>query len=235
MLMSGKSGKHSKKKSKKTKLRENVEAIALALLIALFVKTFIVDHYMVPTGSMVPTITAGDRLFALKFPYGAKIPFTEYRLPAIREPRQGDIVVFRAPEYRAPGLIVRIFDPVIYTLSLGFVMIDSQPKYYVKRCIGLPGDEIEITGKEVYVNGEKEQGWWPLFYEDPYEIPKGEKLENRRDYFGPVTVPEKSYFMMGDNRDNSYDSRYWGFVERNDIFGRPVLRIWPPARIGPLR
>jgi signal peptidase I len=230
--MSEKSVKPSRKKSK---LRENVEVITLALLIALFVKTFVIDHYMVPTGSMVPTITAGDRLFALKFPYGAKVPFTAFRLPAIREPRRGDIVVFRAPEYREPGLLVRIFDPVVYTLSLGFVMIDSQPKYYVKRCIGLPGDEIEIIGKIVYINGERERGWWPLFHEDPSEIPKGERIQSGRDNFGPITVPAESYFMMGDNRDNSYDSRYWGFVERNEIFGRPVLRIWPPARIGLLR
>jgi len=232
MLMNGKSGKHSKKKSK---LRENIEAIALALLIALFIKTFVVDHYMVPTGSMVPTITAGDRLFALKFPYGVKIPFSEHRLPAVREPRRGDIVVFRAPSYREPSLFIRMLDPIVYTLSLGFVMIDSQPKYYVKRCIGLPGDLIEIVGKEVYVNDEREQGWWPVFHEDPHEIPKDKTLKCRRDYFGPVTVPEESYFMMGDNRDNSYDSRYWGFVKKSDIFGRPVLRIWPPGRIGLIR
>jgi signal peptidase I len=232
MLMSENSGEQTRKKSK---LRENVEAIALALIIALFVKTFVLDHYMVLTGSMVPTITAGDRLFVLKFPYGAKIPFTEFRLPAILDPRRGDIVVFRAPEYRNPGLLLRIFDPVIYTLSLGFVMIDPQPKYYVKRCIGLPGDEIEIIGKMVYINGERERGWWPLFHEDPCEIPEGKTLESRRDNFGPIIVPAGSYFMMGDNRDNSYDSRYWGFVERNEIFGRPVLRIWPPARIGLLR
>jgi signal peptidase I len=224
-----------KRKKKKSKLRENIEAVLLALLIALGVKTFIIEHYMVPTGSMVPTIDIGDRLFAMKFFYGAKIPMTSWRLPAIRSPRRGDIVVFEAPFYDEPNVLVQIFNPVVHTLSLGFTSLDKQPKFYVKRCIGVPGDVVQISGKKVYINGELLQGWWPDYHKDPEIIPPGDDLINRRDYFGPATVPENAFFMMGDNRDESYDSRFWGFVERGDIYGKALIRVWPLRDMGILK
>jgi signal peptidase I len=221
--------------SKKSKLRENLEAVALALFIAICVKGFVVEQYVVPTGSMVPTITIGDRLFALKFFYGAKLPFTDARLPAFRDPNYGDIVVFLSPFYREPGLAVKLFNPVVHTLSLGFLTIDPQPKFYVKRCIALPGDVVQIKNKNVYVNNRLQRGWWVEYHVDPTVIPPGDDLINHRDYFGPVTVPVNAYFMMGDNRDESYDSRFWGFVYRDQIFARAVFRIVPLARFGPLR
>ena len=222
-------------KREKSKLRENITAVLLAILIALFIKGFIVEHYMVPTGSMIPTIDIGDRLFAMKFIYGAKIPLTNRRLPAVRDPGHGDIVVFQAPFYEKPNILVRIFNPMVYTLSLSFVTIDPQPKFYVKRCIGLPGDVVQIIGKNVYINGEQQRGWWPEFHSDPTIFPPGDDLINRRDYYGPVTIPEGTYFMMGDNRDESYDSRFWGFVERHDIYGKAFLKVWPLREIGILR
>lgn len=224
--------KKKKKKKKKSKLRENIEAIVLALVIALFIKTFIIDVYKIPTGSMIPTIKIGDFIVAEKFIYGAKIPFTKKRLPAIRRPRRGDIIIFLAPHYNPPNIIVQIFTPVIYTLSLGFVNIDPQPKFYVKRCIGLPGDEVEIINKEVYINGKLLKGWWPDYHVDPEVIPPGDGLINHRDFYGPITVPPNKYFMLGDNRDRSNDSRFWGFVKRNDIYGKSLVRYWPPKRIG---
>lgn len=222
-------------RNKKTKLRENIEAVVLALIVALCVKSFIVDHYMVPTGSMVPTIGIGNRLLGLKFIYGAKIPLTTMKLPGIRQPRYGDIIVFKAPHYQDPGLLVSMFNPVVYTLSLGFISIDRQPKFYVKRCIGLPGDKVEIIEKVVCINGRSQKGWWPEYHSDPAVIPAGEDLVNRRDYFGPVQVPADHYFMMGDNRDDSFDSRYWGFVNGKDIYGKAFFRIWPLSRVGLLK
>lgn len=223
------------KKKKKSKLRENIEAIVFALVIALFIKTFIVDVYKIPTGSMIPTIEIGDFIVASKFIYGSKIPFTNKRLPPIRNPRRGDIVIFLAPYYKPPNIIIQIFTPIVYTLTLGFVNIDPQPKFYVKRCIGLPGDEIEILNKEVYINGKPVKGWWPEYHSDHEIIPPGDNLMNNRDFYGPAIVPGDSFFMMGDNRDSSNDSRFWGFVDRNDIFGKSLFRYWPPSRLGIVR
>ena len=214
------------------KFLENLEAVGIAVLIALVLRTFILENYMVPTESMYPTIEIGDRLFALKFFYGAKVPFTDKRLPAVRAPRRGDILVFLAPYYEPPGIVSRLFDPVVHLLSLGFVTVDPQPKYYVKRVIGVSGDEIEIVGKRVYINGAREEGWWPVFHADGRVIPSGDDERSKRDYFGPVVVPEGEYFVMGDNRDASFDSRFWGFVERKEIYGRAFFRLWPLHRIG---
>jgi signal peptidase I len=224
-----------REKRKKSKLRENIEAVVFALVIALFIKTFIVDVYKIPTGSMIPTIEVGDFIIASKFIYGAKIPFTKKRLPSMRDPRRGDIVIFLAPYYDPPNVVVQMFTPIVYTLTLGFVNIDPQPKFYVKRCIGLPGDEIEIINKIVYVNSKPLEGWWPEYHADPEIIPPGDNLMNHRDFYGPIIVPEESFFMMGDNRDRSNDSRFWGFVERHEIFGKSLFRYWPPGRMGVVR
>ncbi|UCB47024.1 MAG: signal peptidase I [Spirochaetota bacterium] len=217
------------------KFLENIETVGFAILIAIVIRTFVVENYMVPTESMYPTIEIGDRLFAYKFFYGAKIPFTDKRLPPIRPPRRGDIVVFLAPFYETPGIAVQLFEPAIHLLSLGFITIDPQPKFYVKRVIGVPGDEIEIIGKQVYVNGSQQEAWWPEYHSDSRIIPEGRDKKNRRDYFGPVQVPDGKYFMMGDNRDNSYDSRFWGFVDRNEIYGKAAFRLWPFGRAGLLK
>jgi signal peptidase I len=219
---------------KKRRIFENVQAVVMAVAIALVIRTFAVENYMVPTGSMYPTIEIGDRLFALKFFYGAKIPFTRRRLPAVSDPRYGDIVVFLAPLYEDPGIVIRLLEPVVHILYLGFISADPQPKYYVKRVIGIPGDEVEIIGKRVYVNGRMQEGWWPEYHLDTRIIPAGELSADQRDYFGPVRVPEDSYFMMGDNRDSSFDSRYWGFVDRSEIYGKACFRLWPPGRAGVL-
>jgi signal peptidase I len=224
-----------REKRKKSKLRENIEAVVFALVIALFIKTFIVDVYKIPTGSMIPTIEVGDFIIASKFIYGAKIPFTKKRLPSVRDPRRGDTIIFLAPYYDPPNVFVQMFTPIVYTLTLGFVNIDPQPKFYVKRCIGLPGDEIEIINKNVYVNGKPLEGWWPEYHADPEIIPPGDNLMNHRDFYGPIIIPEDSYFMMGDNRDRSNDSRFWGFVERHEIFGKSLFRYWPPRRMGIVR
>lgn len=223
------------KRKKKSKLRENIEAIVFALVIALFIKTFVVDVYKIPTGSMIPTIEVGDFIVASKFMYGAKIPFTGKRLPDIRDPRRGDIVIFLAPYYDPPNILVQMFTPVVYTISLGFINIDPQPKFYVKRCIGLPGDTVEVINKAVYVNGEQVDGWWQTRHADPEVIPPGDNLMNNRDFYGPVAVPDDSYFMLGDNRDRSNDSRFWGFVDRDDIFGMALFRYWPPSRMGAVK
>jgi signal peptidase I len=99
----------------------------------------------------------------------------------------------------------------------------------------VPGDEVHIIGKRVYINGARQERWWPEYQRDSTVIPPGDDAINRRDYFGPVTILDEQYFMMGDNRDESYYSRFWGFVERGDVYGKAFLKVWPLREIGLLR
>jgi len=182
-----------KEKPEKGKLRENVEAIVIAIILALFIRTFIVQAFKIPSGSMIPTLLIGDHILVSKFIYGVKIPFINTTIIPGKDPEYNDIVVFKCPK-----------DP---------------QKDYIKRVIGLPGDMVEIKNKIVYINGEK--------VDDPHAYfsdTRGSPLMNRpRDNYGPVKVPDDSIFVMGDNRDHSYDSRFWGFVEQKALKGKAFL------------
>jgi signal peptidase I len=180
----------------KSKFREYVEAIVLAVVIAFFVRTFIIQAYKIPSGSMKPTLLIGDHLLVTKFNYGVKLPLLRSMLIPLGEPKRGDIVVFIYPEDRS--------------------------KDFIKRMVGLPGDTIEVRDKKVFINN--------LPWNDPY----GRHVDSLmipgavqpRDNFGPVTVPAGSFFVMGDNRDESYDSRFWGFVKQQDILGKALIIYW---------
>lgn len=180
----------------KSKFREYVEAIILAVVIAFFVRTFIIQAYKIPSGSMKPTLLIGDHLLVTKFNYGVKLPLLRSMLIPLGQPKRGDIVVFIYPEDRS--------------------------KDFIKRMVGLPGDTIEVREKKVFINN--------LPWNDPY----GRHVDSLmipgavqpRDNFGPVTVPAGSYFVMGDNRDESYDSRFWGFVKQEDILGKALIIYW---------
>lgn len=178
-------------------LREYAEAVVIAILLALFIRTFVVQAFKIPSGSMSETLQIGDHILVNKFLYGTKIPFTSLNLIPIRKPRQMDIIVFKYPE--------------------------DESKDFIKRVVGEPGDVIEIRDKTVYVNG---QAWVEPYtvHRDPIILPP----ENRspRDNFGPVTVPENSYFVMGDNRDQSLDSRFWGTVKLEKIKGKAFVIYW---------
>jgi signal peptidase I len=181
---------------KKSKLRENLEAIFIAILLALFIRAFIVQAFKIPSGSMKPTLQIGDHILVNKFTYGIKLPFTDITIVSLGEPERGDIIVFEYPV--------------------------EPDKDFIKRVIGLPGDVVEIREKKVYINGEAiDQGYTQ--YTENHIIP-GEI--NPRDNFGPVAVPDKAYFVLGDNRDNSYDSRFWGFVEERALKGEAFIIYW---------
>ncbi|MDQ7830291.1 MAG: signal peptidase I [Desulfovibrionaceae bacterium] len=173
-------------------LLEYIEALAVALVLALVIRTFVVQAFKIPSGSMLETLQIGDHLLVNKFLYGVKMPFTGSTLFDVEEPKHEDIIVFEFPE-----------DP---------------DKDFIKRIIGVPGDVIEIKDKEVYRNGEK--------LVEPYVRHTDPRITPRRDIFGPVTVPENKYFCMGDNRDESYDSRFWGFVDRDKIKGKAWVIYW---------
>lgn len=180
----------------KSVFREYFEAICIAVLLALFIRTFVVQAFKIPSGSMLPTLLIGDHLLVNKFIYGIRMPFTGKLLIPIDEPERGDVVVFRFPKDRS---------------------VD-----YIKRVIGTPGDTVEVREKKVYINGE------PI--DDPYAHISTPSVLNAsaspRDNFGPVLVPDGRIFVMGDNRDNSYDSRFWGFVDQKDILGKAFILYW---------
>jgi len=181
---------------RKSLIREYAESIIIAVLLALVIRTYLVQAFKIPSASMEDTLAIGDHLLVNKFIYGTKLPFSDKRLLTLRDPRRGDVIVFEYPE-----------DP---------------SKDFIKRVIGTPGDVVEGKDKKVYVNGKP--------YENPHEVHKEKdiitKEMNPRDTFGPVKVPPNSYFMMGDNRDRSYDSRFWGFVSRDKIKGLAFIKYW---------
>jgi signal peptidase I len=182
---------------KKSVFREYFEAILIAVLLALFIRTFIVQAFKIPSGSMKPTLLVGDHILVNKFIYGVRIPFVNTTLIPVTEPKTGDIVVFKFPE-----------DP---------------KKDFIKRVIGTPGDVVEIRNKRVYLNDKLMEGDMHGTFLDPHIIPG---TARPRDNLGPITVPPKSLFVMGDNRDHSYDSRFWGFVDFSMLRGKAFIIYW---------
>ena len=180
----------------KSKLREYIEAILLAIVIAFFIRTFVIQAYKIPSGSMKPTLQIGDHILVTKFNYGVRLPLIRSTLIPAGTPERGDIVVFIYPEDRS--------------------------KDFIKRLIGLPGDTIEIRDKQILLNGLP---WSDAngVYVDNLMIPGNVQP---RDNFGPVTVPQDSIFVMGDNRDESYDSRFWGFVPMKEVLGKALIIYW---------
>lgn len=180
----------------KSVFREYAEAIIIAAVLALFIRTFIVQAFKIPSGSMKNTLLVGDHLLVNKFLYGTHIPFTHIILMKIRDPKRGDIIVFKYPE--------------------------DESKDFIKRVIGTPGDVVQIICKKVYVNGK------PI--PEPYTIYRDDQIQPKsmgpKDNFGPIFVPPHKYFMMGDNRDRSQDSRYWGFVDESKIIGKAIILYW---------
>lgn len=184
------------KKSKKEIFWEYTKAIATALILALFIRAYFIQAFKIPSGSMIPTLVVGDHILVNKFIYGTKLPFSDKRFLVIRKPAKGDIIVFKYPE-----------DP---------------SRDFIKRVIAVEGDVIESRNKLIYVNGK------PV--DEPYMQHTDNTLRPQgmdpRDNFGPLIVPEGKYFMMGDNRDQSYDSRYWGFVDTKQIKGEALVIYW---------
>jgi signal peptidase I len=186
----------TKTPKQKSTLREYAEAIIIALILALFIRTFIVQAFKIPSGSMLPTLKIGDHLLVNKFIYGVKIPFSGTVIIPIKEPHTNDIIVFKFP--RNPKLD------------------------YIKRVIGVPGDTIVSKNKILYINGKR--------FDDKHAFHLSSSVMNAaagpRDSFGPITVPEGKVFVMGDNRDNSFDSRFWGFVDYKAILGKALILYW---------
>ena len=185
-----------KKVKRKSVFREYAEAAVIAILLALFIRTFVVQAFKIPSGSMEPTLLVGDHILVNKFVYGVKIPFINRTAIPIGKPKRGDVIVFIYPVDRS--------------------------KDFIKRVVGVAGDVIEIRKKKVYINNKLVKTEQAI-HVDQRIIPAGLQP---RDNFGPVTVPEKSLFVMGDNRDQSYDSRFWGFVSLEAVKGKAFIIYW---------
>jgi signal peptidase I len=180
----------------KSRIIEYLEAIIIAILIAFFIRTFVVQAFKIPSGSMKPTLLIGDHLLVNKFIYGVKIPFVRKTLVSISEPKRGDVVVFIYPE--------------------------DHSKDFIKRVIGVSGDTIEIRNKKIFLNGLPYNDAHGVYVDD-FIIPGSIQP---RDNFGPFTVPKDALFTMGDNRDQSYDSRFWGVVDKKDVLGKAMIIYW---------
>ena len=175
----------TRKSSKRTKspIREYAEIVLMAIFLAFFVRTFFVQAFKIPSESMEETLLVGDFLFANKFIYGARLPLIDKRLPAVRAPRPGDIIIFKYP--------------------------GDQRTDYIKRCVAVEGQTVELRGRQLYIDGVLHEEKYARYFH-------GSK-------YGPYTVPEGHIFMMGDNRDNSADSRVWGPLDRDLILGKAMF------------
>ncbi|MFP3947983.1 MAG: signal peptidase I [Longimicrobiales bacterium] len=193
---------------------EWTRSVAVAFVLFLVVRTFLVEAFSIPTSSMESTLLVGDFLLVNKAVYGAEIPATDLHLPAFDEPERGDVVVFHPPH--------------------------DQVRNYVKRVVGVPGDTLEMRDKVLYLNGVGQKEPYARHRDDSGDAvhpsmswqrgyllgelhASDETYHPSRDNWGPLVVPTGKYFVLGDNRDNSEDSRYWGFVNRQDIRGRPLF------------
>lgn len=169
-----------------------IKIIAAALFIAVIIRSFIVQPFIIPSGSMLDTLQIGDRLFVTKFSYGIHLPFISQEIFSTGEPEIGDIIVFPYP-----------VDPSMD---------------YVKRVVGVPGDVLEMRNKQLLRNGK------PV--EEPYVIHSKSSFDPMRDNMRQVTVPAGKVFVLGDNRDDSRDSRFWGFVDKDTIHGKAMIIYW---------
>ena len=175
------------KGKKKSKIREYIEIIATAVILALIVRSLVIQSYHIPSESMEDTLLKGDFLFANKFIYGANIPFVNCHLPAVRQPKRGDIVIFKFPGDRKTD--------------------------YIKRCVALEGQTVEVREEKLIIDGvEQDEDYAKHIYG---------KMPRRN--FNPIVVPKGHIFVMGDNRDNSYDSRFWGPLDKKLLRGKALF------------
>lgn len=192
-----------------------VKSIAIALVVWFFLRTFLVEAFRIPSGSMENTLLVGDFLFVNKLLYGAEVPLVHAKLPAVREPERGEILVFDS--------------------------VEEEDLKVVKRLIGVPGDTLSMEGGVLYRDHERVAEPWVIRTDPSANADPSGRAAMRRwqlkyyvggdpegyapdlNNWGPIVVPPSSYFMMGDNRDGSYDGRYWGFLPRENVRGRPLV------------
>ena len=187
---------------KKSTLREYFESIVIAVILALFIRTFVVQAFKIPTGSMEENLLIGDHLLVNKFVFAPTATPVERALLPVGTIKRGDVIVFKYPE--------------------------EPERDFIKRVIGLPGETVELREKKVYINGNGLDESYVHFLQPPGQNSEFHEITSFdvRERYGPVTVPADHYFVMGDNRDNSQDSRYWGFLPRDYVKGKALVIYW---------
>jgi signal peptidase I len=187
---------------KKSTLREYFESIVIAVILALFIRTFVVQAFKIPTGSMENNLLIGDHLLVNKFVFGPTKTRAERALLPVNDIDRRQIIVFKYPE--------------------------EPDRDFIKRVIGLPGETVEVRDKKVYINGKALDEPYVHFLQPPAGTSEFHEVTSFdvRERYGPVTVPPNHYFVMGDNRDNSQDSRYWGFLPRENVKGKALVIYW---------
>ena len=187
---------------RKSTVREYFESICVAVILALFVRTFVVQAFKIPTGSMEKNLLIGDHLLVNKFVFAPTATPVERALLPIGTIKRGDVIVFKYPE--------------------------EPDRDFIKRVIGLPGETVELREKKVYINGNGLDEPYVHFLQPPGQNSEFHEITSFdvRERYGPVTVPADHYFVMGDNRDNSQDSRYWGFLPRDYVKGKALVIYW---------
>ena len=185
---------------RKSTAREYFESIAIAVILALFIRTFVVQAFKIPTGSMENNLLIGDHLLVNKFVYGPTTSGLERVVLPVRAIERGDVIVFKYPE--------------------------EPERDFIKRAIGLPGETVELRHKKVYINGAPIEEPYVHFLVPPSAEGQEVAPYDVRESYGPVTVPPGHYFVMGDNRDNSQDSRWWGFLPRENVKGKALMIYW---------
>jgi signal peptidase I len=187
---------------RKSTVREYFESIVIAVILALFIRTFVVQAFKIPTGSMENNLLIGDHLLVNKFVFGPSETRLEHLLLPMGTIKRGEVIVFKYPE--------------------------EPDRDFIKRVIGLPGETLELKAKKIYINGAPLDEPYVHFLEPPGTDPDVHEVTSIdvRERYGPVTVPPNEYFVMGDNRDNSQDSRYWGFLRRDYVKGKALVIYW---------
>ncbi|MBW2062416.1 MAG: signal peptidase I [Deltaproteobacteria bacterium] len=180
----------------KSLVREYLEVIIAAIILALFIRTFTVQAFKIPSGSMEPTLKVGDHIMVNKFIYGIRLPVVHKTIIPIKDPQRGDMIVFVFP-----------LDP---------------SKDFIKRVVAVAGDTVEVRDKKLYINGKQALDDHAYYG----RLGAGTTMVSPRDNFGPITVPEGAVFVMGDNRDHSYDSRFWGPVDLKAVKGKAFIIYW---------
>lgn len=197
-VQAGESAASEARERRKSAAREWLEALVVAILLALFIRTFVIQAFKIPSGSMIPTLLVGDHILVNKFIYGVRIPMLDSWIVGPWVPKRQDIIVFKYPH--------------------------DESRDFIKRVIGLPGDVVEVRGKQVYINGEPlDEAYLPQSRSRPA---MAGNPRSPGDFYGPVTVPQEKLFVLGDNRDHSQDSRFWGFLDIHKVEGEAFIIYW---------
>ncbi|MCK4414591.1 MAG: signal peptidase I [Candidatus Eisenbacteria sp.] len=191
------------RRRRKSRSRETVETLLVALVLFVLLRAFVIQAFRIPSPSMEDTLLVGDFLFISKLDYGPRVPFADWRAPGLREVRAGDVIVFRFPAEAQAG---------------------SKAVDYIKRCVAVGGQRVEMRAKRLYVDDE--------LVVEPYVKHLDPAVRTERDTWGPIEVPQGHLFMLGDNRDFSNDSRYWGALPMKNVHGRAIIRYfsWDPGK-----